>query len=255
MPFAPDALTSDRFFDGRLVVQQPRSGYRAGIDPVFLAAAVPALAGECVLELGCGAGVASLCLGARVGSLSLTGLELQPDYAALARSNAELNGVAFEVLEGDLAELPAALRQRAFDHVIANPPYHRRDRGTKAADAGRETALGEDLPLALWVDAAARRLRAGGRMTVILRAERFPELLGAMAGRVGSISVLPLAPRHGRDAALAIVSAAKGGRAAFRLRAPFVLHAGPTHVRDGDDYTPEARAVLRDGRAIDDPAR
>ncbi|MEM9031062.1 MAG: methyltransferase, partial [Pseudomonadota bacterium] len=35
-------LTRDGFLGGRLHIAQPKSGYRAGVDPVFLAAATPA---------------------------------------------------------------------------------------------------------------------------------------------------------------------------------------------------------------------
>ena len=51
----PPALTRDTLLDGRIALHQPRDGYRAAIDPVFLAAAVPAPAGSRVLELGIGA--------------------------------------------------------------------------------------------------------------------------------------------------------------------------------------------------------
>jgi tRNA1Val (adenine37-N6)-methyltransferase len=96
-------LTRDAFLGGRLHVWQPKQGYRAGTDPVFLAAACPAQAGDSVLELGCGVGVASLCLGARVSGLTLTGIERQGDYAALARRNAEEAGLKLEVVEADIA--------------------------------------------------------------------------------------------------------------------------------------------------------
>jgi tRNA1Val (adenine37-N6)-methyltransferase len=69
-------------------VWQPKNGYRAGVDPVLLAAACPARPGDRVLELGCGVGVASLCLATRVDAVSVTGIERQADYAALARRNA-----------------------------------------------------------------------------------------------------------------------------------------------------------------------
>src|SRR5690606_15065156 len=111
------------------MVRPPRPGYRAGMDAVMLAAAVPAQAGEHVLELGCGAGAAALCLCARVPGVRVTGVEIQPDYAALARRNAAENGADFTVAEGDAAALPAALRAVSFDHVMMNPPYYRRDRG------------------------------------------------------------------------------------------------------------------------------
>jgi tRNA1(Val) A37 N6-methylase TrmN6 len=252
MPFAPEELTTDAFLGGRLAVRQPRAGYRAGVDPVLLAAAVPARAGEAVLELGCGAGVASLCLGRRVAGLSLAGIDVQADYAALARENADANGIAFEVVEGDLARMPAVLRARSFDHVIANPPYFRREAGTPARDAGRETAFGEATPLAAWIDAGMRRLRPGGCFTLIQRAERVPDLLAAFAGRHAALTILPIAPRVGRAATLVILAALKGGRAPFRLLPPLILHEGAAHLRDGEDYAPAVRAVLRDAAPLAD---
>ena len=69
--FEDDALSCDAFLGGRLRIWQPRAGYRAGIDPVMLAAAVPARPRQSVLELGCGAGTASLCLAAQPSSSTL----------------------------------------------------------------------------------------------------------------------------------------------------------------------------------------
>ena len=243
--FGPDEVTDDGFLGQRLRILQPRRGYRAATDPVFLAAAVPARSGESVLELGCGAGVAGLCLGARVPGLSLSALERQPGYAALARMNALRNGIDLTVVEGDLAAMPGDLR-RPFDHVIANPPYLAAGDGTAATDAGREAALREDTPLAVWIDAATRRLAPGGWLTLIHLAARLPDLLAALDRRLGALSVLSLAPRPERDASRVILRARKGGRAAFRLLAPMVLHDGAAHDTDRDSFTAEVRAVLRD---------
>lgn len=238
-------LTHDAFLGGRLQLWQPAKGYRAATDPVLLAAACPAKPGARVLELGCGVGTAALCLASRVPGLSLSGLEIQSFYADLARRNAIEAGVEFEVVTGDLARMPAVLR-RPFDHVIANPPYYPRH-GTPSSDPGRAMALMGGPPLSSWVDAAARRLADGGWLTLIVATGAITEVLGALGTRLGSPSLLPLAPRAGAPAGRVILRARKGGRATLRLLAPLVLHAGPAHDGDRDSHTPRARALLRDG--------
>lgn len=244
-------LTADAFLGGRLTIWQPRHGYRAAMDPVLLAAAVPARAGDRVLDLGCGAGVAGLCLAARVPGIVLSGLEVQPFYADLARRNAAANAVAMRVIEGDLAMMPTALRAEVFDHVLANPPFYPAGGGSPAADPGREQALREATPLGAWTGAALRRLRPGGWLTLIAAAARLPDLMAALPSGAGSVTVLPVAPRAGRPAHRVVLRARKGGRGGFCLLAPFVLHDGAAHVADGDSHSGAARAILRDGGAID----
>ena len=95
---APSQFTEDGFLGGQLRLMQPAAGYRAGVDPVFLAASIPAKPGQRVLELGCGVGTALLCLGHRVKGLALTGVELQPLYANCARRNAANNNIAVQAV-------------------------------------------------------------------------------------------------------------------------------------------------------------
>ena len=241
--------TEDAFLDGRLRIRQPRRGYRAGMDPVLLAASVDARAGARVLELGCGVGVALLCLAHRVPGLKATGLELQPELADLARANAAANALEAHIVDGDVALLPPELRAQSFDHVMANPPYFERAHGSTARDAGRETGRGEGIALSLWVDAAIRRLAPGGRFWMIQRTARVPDILAACDNRIGDVMLLPLAGRQGRDPETAIISAKKGARGAVRLMSPVVLHMGDAHA-DGDRHSDVARSVLRDGKAL-----
>ena len=247
-----DPVQSD-FLGGRVTAWQPVDGYRAGVDPVLLAASLPAKQGQTALELGCGVGVASLCLLARVPDMTVTGVELQAEYADLARRNADDNAVAFEVQTGDLTALPEDLRDRQFDHVFANPPYFLRDRSTAARDAGRDIALGGGTPLEAWVEVAAKRCKPKGYVSFIQRIERLPELMAAMSTCLGSLQVLPLIPRRGREAQLVLIRGRKNGRAEFRLHDGIVLHDGARHEKDGDDYSDVATKVLRHGAALPFP--
>ena len=58
----------------------------------MLAASVPARPGQTALELGAGAGTASLCLAARVEGVRIVGVEIDPGLAELAMANAAANG-------------------------------------------------------------------------------------------------------------------------------------------------------------------
>ncbi len=255
MGFDRSTLTRDQFFSGRLNILQPKHGYRAGVDPVILAACVNMQPGQTALELGSGVGVASVCLAARVKGVAITGVEVQQNYYGLAQQNAEYNGdecaSEFRFYCADISALPAALMQKNFDHVFANPPYFNRKNGKSAQDTGREIGRGENLSLAVWIDIAVRRIKPLGYLTIIIDAARLRELLAAMDSRLGGVKVLPFAPRQHRAAKLVVVQARKTGRGAFQLMAPVVMHQGAAHTVDQDSYTDEISAVLRHGAKLD----
>ncbi len=242
-----EATSADLLLGGRLSLRQPAAGYRVAVDPVLLAAALAPPQGATVLDLGCGVGGAALCLLARRPDLAVTGLELQPALAALARQNATENGLdeRLHVIEGDAAD-PAVLAGTRFDAVMTNPPFLAARHGTSSADASRGLAHQESsLDLAGWVGVALGHLRPRGRLTLIQRADRLDDILATLAGRAGSIAVLPLWPRQGQVAKRVIVTAVKGSRGPLRLLPGLALH-GP-----GQAYTAAAEAILRDAAALD----
>jgi tRNA1(Val) A37 N6-methylase TrmN6 len=244
---AAPPLTEDTLLGGGVRLFQPRRGYRAGVDAVLLAAAVPDKAGPRVLELGCGVGAATLCLARREPDWTVTGLEVQPEMAGLARRNVEANdcGDRVAILDGDLLRPPAGLKAGGFDGVMMNPPYQEADHGPLPPHAGRATAHVEgEAVLADWIGTGLRLLKTRGRLVLIHRADRMAEIMTALEGRAGGIEVLPLWPGGGKPAKRVIVRARKGGRAPLTLLPGLVLHQA-----DGS-YTPEAEAIFREGAAI-----
>ena len=236
------SVTEDRILGGRILLRQPASGYRVGIDPVFLAAAAPSAAQGRVLELGCGVGAASLCLARRQENLQLTGLEIQPDLARLAGENAAANGLGgrLRILEGDLLHPPAEVAAGGFDIVLANPPFHVAGRASAPKEPGRARGHVEgEADLAAWIRCGLDLAASGGMLVMIHKPERLGEILAGLEGRAGSVAVFPLWAGEGKPARRILLRAKEGSAA------PLTLHPGLVlHEPDGR-YTEAAEAVLR----------
>lgn len=242
-----NGISEDTLLDGRVRLKQPTEGYRAAIDPVFLAAAVPARDGQLVLDIGSGVGAASLCLAARVPGARVFGLEKQAPLVTLARENIALNGLVgrMETIVGSLQAPPPRLSPGSFHHVMTNPPYHPADEGVASPLPGKAAANQEgEIDLAAWMRYAVNMLQPKGTLVVIHRADRLDDLLVALGRRVGDIMVYPLWPKPGRPAKRVLVRARKGVAAPMALLPGMVLHE-----EDGR-YTQAADAVLRHGAAL-----
>ena len=242
--------TIDRFLGGRIQIEQPLDGYRAATDPVYLAAAVPAVSGDRILDVGCGVGTASLCLGARITDLEMTGVELQQEYGALARANTNRNAQKMDVVCANIGEMPEDLRGQSFDHVMTNPPFFTYDYSSSPQHIGKTLAHMETMDLHTWITISLKRVKSRGSFTIIHLTERLPTILTAMDDACGNIRVLPIAARQGRAAKRVLVQGIKTSKAPMKLLAPFVVHDGESHINDGDDYTVNARQILRDGNAL-----
>jgi len=241
-------ISEDGLLDGRVRLRQPLAGYRSAIDPVFLAAAVPAEPGESLLDLGCGAGAAALCLLARVPGTRVTGLEVQAELVRLAGQNGRENGWGerFLPLAGDVARPPPRLAPGSFHHLFCNPPQLAAERARPAADPGRDLANREGVArLGDWVATALAMVRPKGTVTFIHRADRLDDLLSAFSGRAGELVVFPLWPGAGKPAKRVILRARKGAATPLRLAAGLVLH------RADGSFTPAAEMVLREGKGLE----
>lgn len=211
---------TDFLLDGRVKITQSAEGYRAGLDAVMLAAGCPAAPGEKILDLGCGAGAASLCLAGRVEKIHITGIEIQPEQAELARQNYAQNNTAGEIITADIKTYNPPSDH--FDHVIMNPPYHYAARHDAPHNSARATAFMAD-DLGAWINAARRAVKTHGSLTIIHRADAIAEILSGLTG-FGAIEIIPLWPRAGADADRVIIRARKGRKTLPILHPGIVIH-------------------------------
>lgn len=244
----PD-VTEDMFLGGQLRLRQPRRGHRAGHDAVLLAAAAPAQPGDRVVEFGAGVGTAGLALARRVAGLDLVLAEIDEALAALARINAEANGIkanvmALDVTAGADAFAASGLGPDTADAVLMNPPFNDAARHRVSPDPARQSAhVAAADTLETWTHAARRVLKSGGVLTLIWRADGLAEVLAALARGFGSIEILPVHSTPGAPAIRLLVNAVKGGRA------PMALHPGLVLLDTDGEAGSEARAILG-GKAV-----
>jgi tRNA1(Val) A37 N6-methylase TrmN6 len=232
--------TEGTLLGGRVAYRQFCAGHRSGFEPVFLAAAVPAQAGERVLEAGTGAGAALLCLAARV-AVQGVGLELNPDLAALAAQNFAGNG--FADLSAVQADVLGYRTAQKFDHAMANPPWHKAA-STASPDKTRALAhqAGPDL-LSGWVAALSRALKPRGSLTLILPATSLPAACACLTLGFGAITVFPLWPRAAKPAGQVIVRGIKGARTPAQILPGLIVH-------DEAGITLEANHILKEARLL-----
>jgi tRNA1(Val) A37 N6-methylase TrmN6 len=247
----PASLTEDRFLGGKLSILQPEKGYRAGVDAVFLGATIPAQEGDTVFEAGIGVGVASLCLLSRCRNIHVTGIEITARYAMMCEENAKRNGFANDVrvihadvkeaMRKDLSNMP---QHGTFAHAFANPPYYEDGKVTQSPSLLKAQAhsFGED-DLELWIKVMHAMVGLRGTVTLVHRADTLGKILTAMEAKFGDIRVAPLYAREGTAASRVIVQGVRGSKAPMQLLPGLILHG------EGNSFTPDAEAVLRDGAA------
>jgi tRNA1(Val) A37 N6-methylase TrmN6 len=226
-------VTRDDVLYGALTLRQPGAGPRVNVDTILLAAYVRDTfpgRGARAAELGCAAGAVALILAYRFPQLSVAGLEIQEDLAALARDNAVINGLGGRVsfYAGDLREESPHFPPQSFHCVVANPPYEEPGRGRPSPSPAERAARYGDRCSLSDVSMAGRRLLVHrGRMYIVFRADRTAELLtelsekGLEPKRIRFVHPLP-----GRKASVVLVEALRGGRRGMTVEPPLFIEDG-----------------------------
>ena len=198
--------------------------------------------------VGFGVGSAGLCLALTNPGIQLFGLDIFEENIEIARRNADLNDI------GDRCKFQcnslledADFEDNYFDVAVTNPPYQAGGRHTPSPHPQKSFAHGEDasgVTLENWCKYLHKKLKQGGRMVMIHRADRLDDIIRALTGRrwFGSLVVLPVHSRAGDPAKRVLVAARKERYAPITIKPALIMHQA-----DGS-YTPEAAAIL-DGQA------
>ena len=254
-PAIADELTEDRWLGGRLALVQPRRGHRVGTDAALLVAGAGTPEGR-IVDVGSGVGAVGLALAKRSPLASADLVEIDPELARLAESNAGSNGLLARVRVLRLDALSrrerreAGLADESADCVVTNPPFFEARAVRVSPDEGKARA--HVLPgaeagatLADWIAASIAVLKPGGRFVMIHRPDALRAILEAIGSRLGALALMPVHPTNSASAHRLLVSGVKGSKAPLRLAPALILHGGDGRL------TPEADAIHRGERFID----
>ncbi len=201
--------------------------FRLSTDSVLLADFVRCASARRGIDLGCASGALALLLLEKNERLHMTGLEIVPEAAALARENMERNGLAgrAEIVEGDIREHRRLFQTGRFDLVVCNPPYYPVGSGAAPGDAKRAAARGEtQCSLEDVCKAAAFLCRTGGSVCLVHKPERLSELMCAMTAQGIEPKRLRLVcHRAGRAPSLVLLEGRRGGRPGLKIEPELIL--------------------------------
>ena len=201
--------------------------FRLGTDCVLLADFAHMSGAAKGIDLGCASGAIALLLLSRWERLRMTGLELLPEAAELARMNMAENGLSprCDIITGDIRRHRQLFTAGSFDIVVSNPPYFPVGSGPLSPDPARAAARGEtDCSLEDICAAAAFLLRTGGGFFMVHRPERLSQAFCAMsAAGIEPKRLRLVCARPGSAPNLVLIEGRRGGKPGLKIEAPLLL--------------------------------
>lgn len=201
--------------------------FRPGTD-TFLLSSLPRLKpGLRVCDLGSGTGLLGLLLLQRQPDLTVTGVEIRPEAAALLSRAAMENGLTDRLFacRGDLRRIRSLLPAGSFDLVVCNPPYYAPGTGALPQSEVLQNARAETVcTLEELCRAAGWLLRWGGSLCLVHKPERLTDLLCALrSAALEPKRLRGVCPRAGEAPSLVLLEARRGGKPGLAWEPPLIL--------------------------------
>ena len=236
--------TDDTGFGNIKVIQKKGFGY--GVDAVLLAAfaagetgarGIPQ--GSTAADLGTDCGIVAFILTHKVAGIRVTGVEKREEAADRAREAVTLNGLEDRVriitadvsciaggTESEETDAETSGLRGAFDAVVSNPPYFRRNSAIPSASGDRYIARHETTAdIGDFARAAAAMLKDSGSFYLVHRPDRLADIFSALreAG-LEPKEMQMVVPAEAQAANIVLIHAVKGAGAELRMLPQIAVH-------------------------------
>ncbi len=224
------------FVNEKITLIQKKDGLTFGTDAFLLASFIKPRRTGRAAELGAGTGIISFLLAARDKFGHISAFEIQEDFAALAKKNAELNELdsKVDVLCRDVRELdPGEFGE--YDTVFTNPPYMKAECGKRNGSERKYIARHEVCgDINDFCAAAYRLLKHGGKFYAVWRPDRLCDLVCSMReNRLEPKIMTFVSSTPAAVPSMVLVSSTKGAAPGMKLTPPLILYRnGTTELSD-----------------------
>ena len=222
----PGERVDDLIINNMKLIQHPDE-FCFSLDAVLLAQFASLRSGCEVIDLGAGTGVIGLLLLAR-GAAAVTGVELNPVMADMARRSAACNGVAdrLTIINGDLRQIKELLAGGSCELVVSNPPYRPVGGGYISPNSRVAMARHEVTANLTDIIAAAKYLiKYRGRFAMVHLPERLAEITLAMCAAGIEPKRLQLVyPAAGKKPNMLLLEGVRGAKPGLDVLPPLIVY-------------------------------
>jgi tRNA1Val (adenine37-N6)-methyltransferase len=246
----PEPVKNNETLDDLLInglkIIQPREGYRFSLDSVLLAHFPELHQADKIVDIGTGSGVIPFLLSQRRESARITGVEIQEEMVDRARRSVELNNLQdrIEIVNLDINKIQDYWPGGLADLVVSNPPFWKENEGKLSKNREEAIARHElQLNLSELIRQARYILRPGGRLALIHRADRLPEIMQEFnINKIGVKKIQTVHALMNKEAKQVLVEGQKGARAGLKILPPLIIYEQP------GQYTQQLLSIYYGGK-------
>lgn len=212
-----------------LKIIQNKNGFCFGMDSVLLSDFAKEIKkNSTIVDMGTGTGILGILLSAKTQDTKITGVEIQPEVAEMARRSVQLNLLEerINIVCEDVKKLKEIYKAGSFDAIVTNPPYKKKGTGgineneTKLISRHEITANLED-----FISMASYLLKDQGSIYIVHRPERLADIMiNLRKYKLEPKNIKFVHQNQEKEPNLILVKATKNARPFLKVERPIYIY-------------------------------
>ena len=184
-----------------------------------------------VIEFGSGFAPVPLLLVYHHPHIHVSGLEIQPSVADIARRNVALNQMedSIEIINEDINKAFEIYGNQSFDMVVSNPPFFKYDSKSNVSPSVYKSIARHEVSITLEdiVIQSKKVLKQKGKLVLVHRSKRLGEMMRLLhANQFGIKRMRFVHPKETQPSQMVLIEAHKASNDHIHVESPIIVHQG-----------------------------